>query len=165
VFLSWMRGHTWSRVRHTLPVSDTPRDVSKTTPAASHTPRDQTRDRLDEEKDAALSSWVRTRSHVLSSCGWVLAVWCEYVYLLFVRRATERVKGRMRPSAARTTYAALSSKDHISWDKGSIRDTVGDNYDSTSGLDHVKSLRMCLHGTCPQHTTLNRVVILRAGLV
>ena len=35
----------------------------------------------------------------------------------------------------------------------SIRDAVGAPYNTASGRDCVKSLRLCLHGTCPQKNT------------
>jgi len=36
------------------------------------------------------------------------------------------------------------------WSLGLIQDTVRAPYNTTSGRDCVKSLRLCLHGNCPQ---------------
>ena len=76
MFRIWMRGHTWSRVQNTLPVSNKPRDVSNTTPTVSNTPRDQARDQLMEEKDAALSSRDDIQSHAFHLTGGFCAIWC-----------------------------------------------------------------------------------------
>jgi len=42
------------------------------------------------------------------------------------------------------------SRTRMLWSLGLIRDTVRAPYNTISGRDCVKSLRLCLHGTCPQ---------------
>ena len=65
------------------------------------------------------------------------------------------------PCHPRFPRIAVGSRTRMLWSLGLIRDTVRAPYNTISGRDCAKSLRLCLHGTCPLKVSVHTSLVKR----